>query len=120
MREEVGAALAAHKHLGSDYEAEVADSLVERIGSEIDRRVDARLAGQDRRTVPQPPIWASLVMGLGSITLGVGATGAVLNAGTTINSTGIIGHAVTAPQAGVGALIWIVIAAVNLAYFRRR
>lgn len=110
----------AHRHLGSDYEAEVADSLVERIGAEIDRRVDERLAVQARRTAPQPSTWGSVVLGLGSMVLGVGATGAVLNAGTTITTAGIIGHAVSAPQAGLSALIWVVIGAVNVAYFRRR
>jgi|SRR5215469_543216 len=42
-RSDITAATAAHRELGSDYDDAVAESLVERIGAEIDKRVDARL-----------------------------------------------------------------------------
>jgi hypothetical protein len=42
-REEIAASVAAHAELGPRYESAVAEGLVERIGEEIDRRVDARL-----------------------------------------------------------------------------
>jgi anti-sigma factor RsiW len=50
-REQITAAAAAHRELGPDYEGALAEGLVERIGAEIDRRVDAKLAekGKDRR-----------------------------------------------------------------------
>jgi len=37
--------VAAHSELGPRYDAALAEGLVERIGEEIDRRVDARLRG---------------------------------------------------------------------------
>jgi hypothetical protein len=43
--EEISASLAAHAELGPKYDAAVAEGLVERIGQEIDRRVDERLRG---------------------------------------------------------------------------
>ena len=46
ITEEVRAAAAAHHDLGPVYDTAVAEGLVERIGEEIDKRVDARLYGQ--------------------------------------------------------------------------
>jgi hypothetical protein len=40
---EIRASVAAHADLGPGYDAAVAEGLVERIGEEIDRRIDARL-----------------------------------------------------------------------------
>lgn len=119
-REEIAASVAAHSHLGSEYDAMVSESLVERIGEDIDRRVDARLARQDRHVAAPRPVWASLVMGLGSIGLGVGATGAALHTATIINSTGISSSAVSGGQVGLDVVIWIVIGIVNVAYARHR
>jgi hypothetical protein len=50
-RDEITASVAAHAELGSRYDTAVAEGLVERIGEEIDRRVDARL-----RTLGQPTV----------------------------------------------------------------
>lgn len=47
-REDIAAAAAARKELGSSYDDVIAESLIERIGAEIDKRVDARLAGRRR------------------------------------------------------------------------
>ena len=44
-RDEITASVAAHAELGSRYDTAVAEGLVERIGDEIDRRIDARLGG---------------------------------------------------------------------------
>lgn len=120
MREEVAASVAAHGHLGGEYDAELAEDLVKRIGAEIDARVDTRLAQDRRQPVAPRSVWPSLVMGLGSMGLGVGATGAVLSAGTSITSAGIVAHAASNGQLGLDALIWVVIGAVNVAYARRR
>jgi hypothetical protein len=46
-REDITAAAAAHRELGSDYDGAVAEGLIERIGDEIDKRVDARLGRRD-------------------------------------------------------------------------
>jgi hypothetical protein len=42
-RNDIAAAAAAHHELGRDYDGAVAEGLIERIGAEIDQRVDARL-----------------------------------------------------------------------------
>ena len=56
-REEITASVAAHAELGPRYEGAVAEGLVERIGEEIDRRVDARLRslGQQQPAPPSVP-----------------------------------------------------------------
>jgi hypothetical protein len=41
---EIRASVAAHADLGPGYEDAVAEGLVERIGAEIDKRIDARLS----------------------------------------------------------------------------
>jgi hypothetical protein len=47
-REDIAAAAAARHELGSGYDDVIAESLIERIGAEIDKRVDARLDGRRR------------------------------------------------------------------------
>ena len=42
-RNDIAAAAAAHHELGRDFDGAVAESLIDRIGAEIDKRVDARL-----------------------------------------------------------------------------
>jgi hypothetical protein len=42
-RNDIAAAAAVHQELGRDYDDAVAESLVDRIGAEIDKRVDGRL-----------------------------------------------------------------------------
>jgi hypothetical protein len=55
--EEIAASVAAHAELGPAYGAAVAEGLIERIGEEIDRRVDARLRnlGLEQPVSPQVP-----------------------------------------------------------------
>jgi hypothetical protein len=133
IRDEVHAAAAAHQDLGPGYDTAVAEGLVERIGEEIDKRIDARLYGQPpypqgpfppqpypqqpsrwhREPVPGRIGFGAVALGLGSMGLGIGATAAVLHPGSP------------AGQAGAGlqwliVLIWLVIGAINLSYARRR
>src|ERR1700741_1242990 len=85
IRDEVRASAAAHRDLGPGYETAVAEGLVERIGEEIDRRVDARLYGQVAHQNPPPPGrlgFGTVVLALGSMGLAVGASAAVLHPGT--------------------------------------
>lgn len=42
-RNDIAAAAAVHHDLGRDYDGAVAEGLVDRIGAEIDKRIDARL-----------------------------------------------------------------------------
>jgi hypothetical protein len=50
-QEDIAAAAAAHRELGRDYDGAVAEGLIERIGDEIDKRVDARLGQRGDRSV---------------------------------------------------------------------
>jgi hypothetical protein len=121
IRDEVQASAAAHRDLGSGYDAAIAEGLVERIGEEIDRRVDARVFGQLRQPMPRPrrePApgrvgLGAVVLAIGSMSLALGATAVVLHP----EDNG--GSGVSGGQGALIALIWIVIAAINVAYARR-
>jgi hypothetical protein len=115
-REDIAAAAAVHQELGRDYDDAVAESLVERIGAEIDKRVDARLAQRGEGPLRRPAdgqvspgtraSWSAIVLALGSMGIGIGAAGAVLS-----------------KDSGAGyvvVLIWIIIGVINVAYARRR
>ena len=133
-QQDIIAAAAVHAELGRAYDGAVAEGLVERISSEIDRQVDARLAQRGIR--PAPPswaTWANVTMGLGSAGLGLGATAvvlqswpasgvapkAVLDLGSFRASLMTATHSVSAAQVILIALIWAVIAVINVAYARR-
>jgi hypothetical protein len=120
IRDEIQASAAAHGDLGSGYDSAVAEGLVERIGEEIDRRIDARLFGHLQAPAPRPRGPASgrlgvapVLLALGSMALAIGATAVVLHPGDNPPGTVKIG------QVMLVALIWFVIAAVNIAYSRR-
>src|SRR4249919_2157631 len=51
---EIRASVGAHADLGPGYEDAVAEGLVERIGVEIDKRIDARLAQTGAAGAPGP------------------------------------------------------------------
>lgn len=78
-RNDIAAAAAAHHELGHDYDDAVAEGLIDRIGAEIDKRVEARLGGRPqsarslREAVP-PGGHQALLMGAG---IGAGITGLV-------------------------------------------
>ncbi len=123
IRDEVRASAGAHQDLGPGYDTAVAEGLVERIGEEIDRRVDARLFGhlqapkpasapRPRRDREPGRIGAAAVfLTLGSMGMGIGATAAVLHPGSP--------NSLNPGQGILIALIWIVIAAINISYARR-
>ena len=150
-REEIAASVAAHAELGPRYDAALAEGLIERIGDEIDKRVDARLRGMGQQPHPepaprqghpspghqivppgyqgapggqpapagqgtaQPPVArrsngvTGIILGLGSMGLGVGATAVV--ASHQANSFA---------QVLMILLIWAAIAVINVAYSQRR
>jgi hypothetical protein len=130
-REDIAAAAAVHTELGQAYDGAVAEGLVEKISSEIDKQVDARLA--QRGIQPSVAAWTNLAMGLGSIGLGIGATAVTLQ---SWSSSGVAPKAevdlgsfraslltstrsVSIAQVILIALIWVAIAVVNVAYARR-
>jgi hypothetical protein len=145
-RDEITASVSAHAELGPRYDSAVAEGLVERIGDEIDRRIDARLGGQAQASQParggtrpgpaylppayqasaapapqvpaaaaQPPAprrasgLSGMVLGLGSMGLGVGATSVVV-------SHHVSGFA----SVLMVLLIWLAIAIINIAHGQRR
>jgi len=55
---EIRASVGAHADLGPGYEDAVAEGLVERIGAEIDKRIDARLAQSPGHQGPAAPAGA--------------------------------------------------------------
>jgi hypothetical protein len=154
-RDEIAASMAAHAELGPRYDGAVAEGLVERIGEEIDKRVDARLRSLGQHAVPrqaylspgqqivppgyqgtgqpvpgytmpgnnavpgptaaQPPVArrsngvTGMILGLGSMGLGVGATAVVVS------------HQMAAATSVIMVLlIWAAIAVVNAAHSQRR
>ena len=130
--QDVAAAAAVHNELGREYEGALAEGLVERISSEIDKQVDARLEQhgvQNTRTA-----WANVAMGLGTVGLGIGATAVTLGTGGTTavvpKATVNVGPlhssvmtsttSVSTSQVLLVVLIWVVIAVINVAYARRR
>lgn len=122
ISEEIRASAGAHRDLGPGYETAIAEGLVERIGDEIDRRVEARLYRQfgplPGQAAPTPvtakhvksgPGFFTAVLVLGSMAMGIGATAVVL--------------APDAHPGGSGAivlLIWFAIGAINYFWARRR
>jgi hypothetical protein len=112
---ELRAAAETHKELPAEYSDAVLESFVDRVGREIDARVDARLAQAAARPVtPQPgpaapaprapKQFSPLAMALGSITLGIPVTAIAVAAG--------------AHPAGIWGLlvVWVAIAVINLGY----
>jgi hypothetical protein len=73
-RNDIAAAAAAHHELGRDYDGAIAESLIDRIGAEIDKRVDARMrAGvpdsrspaRTRQSGRVQAVWAGAGIGAG-------------------------------------------------------
>jgi hypothetical protein len=145
---EIRASVGAHADLGPGYEDAVAEGLVERIGAEIDKRIDARFA-----QVPAAPAGAQpgvpTPAGYPGFQGYQGYLGPVLppgyqlgpppvrpspvgarNVATTITALGSVALGVAATaivssagrlggQAFIILLIWVAIAIINVAYARR-
>jgi hypothetical protein len=111
---ELRAAAETHKELPSEYRDAVLESFVDRVGREIDARVDARLAQAAARPVAQQPApppalrqpkpVSVMVLALGSIALGIPLSAIALAVGS--HPTGFAGLLV----------IWIAITVINLGY----
>jgi hypothetical protein len=129
-KEDITAAAAAHHELGPHFDGAVAESLVERIGEEIDKRVDARLGDRGGRRVsvrrrsgelerPAQHSWPAVVLALGSMGIGIGATAAVLNMSHSVSAAGAVSNAISGGQIFLCVLIWLMIGVINVAYNRR-
>jgi hypothetical protein len=104
---ELRAAAESHRELGPEYRDAVVESFVERIGKEIDARVDARPAQASAHPAPAPKQFNVQMMALGSIALGIPISGIAVAAGS--HPAGIWGLLV----------VWIAIAAINIGYAMR-
>ena len=125
ISEEIRASAAAHRDLGPGYDGAVAEGLVERIGDEIDRRVDARLISRMPYTAPQPQPEAAqprrrgrsmvpaVFLAFGSMAFATGTTAEVLHPGWQQGN-------LSGGAAFLTALIWIVIAVVNIVFINQR
>lgn len=111
--EELRAAAEVHSELGPGYRDAVVESFLDKVGREIDARVDARLAHGHQPAPPPPPVPHqhqhrtgdnSFRLAIVSIALGIPITAIVTAAGA--HPTGIWGLLV----------VWIAIATINVAY----
>ena len=139
---EIRASVGAHADLGPGYEDAVAEGLVERIGAEIDKRIEARLAQTGEPDAAGPAGYPGFQGGyqgypgpvlppgyqLGPPPARPSPVGA-RNVATTITALGsvVLGVAATAIVSSAGGLggqgfiivlIWVAIAIINVAYAR--
>ena len=103
-RNDIAAATAAHHELGSDYDGAVAESLIDRIGAEIDKRVDARLSAGSSASCSPAQIRQSgrIQAAWAGAGIGAGITGLV----ALIADSGSQSKAVTAAVIAV----WVILA----------
>ncbi len=109
--DEIRAAAETHRELGPDYQSAVIDSFIDKVGKEIDARVDARLASarsvQGDRRLDRPSQsngrGAALALGIVSIALAIPVT-AIMAAGH-YNAVALV-------------LVWAAIAVINVAFSR--
>jgi hypothetical protein len=109
--DEIRAAAETHRDLGPEYQSAVIESFLDRVGREIDARVDARLAAAQVPEKPAKPAKSrensALPLAIVSIVLGIPLSGIAVAAGD--HPAGFAGLLV----------IWIAIAVINVAYSRR-
>ena len=107
-REDLTAALGARRELGHEAEREVLESFLDRVGTAIDARVDQRLAEHERFSQRRPRSQArvSTPLALGSMAIGIAATGAA----SGLDHGGAL----------VAIVAWVVIALINLAHAASR
>jgi hypothetical protein len=105
-RDELAAATEARVELGPAHEPEVIDAFLDRVEHEIDARVDARIAerGAVRPARPGGPDWAAAILGIASLGIGIGATGAATGNGA----------------AWIAPFAWVAVVLVNWLYYRYR
>ncbi|TYB68547.1 hypothetical protein FXF51_12015 [Nonomuraea sp. PA05] len=83
--DELRAAVSARRDLGPEYENEVVESFLDKMGQEIDRRVDERLAKASPKAGPVNQNVADgqrLALAIVSLVLATGATLAVILTGS--------------------------------------
>jgi hypothetical protein len=104
--DEIRAAAEIHRELGPEYEKAVVESFLDRLGPEIDARVEARVAKELEVRGGQPHVRqpVPMALALGSIALGIPITAIVATAGEhPVGFWGVL-------------VVWLAIAAINVAY----
>jgi hypothetical protein len=142
---EIRASVAAHQDLGAGYDDAVAEGLVERIGAEIDRRIDARLGpagpgspGVSPGPAPAgyqayqgyigpmlppgyqlgPPPARPSPVGQRNLAITITALGSIA---LGVGATAVVsGAASSSAQTVMVLLIWAAITVINVVYARRR
>lgn len=113
--DDVRAAAETHQELGPDYQAAVIDSFLDKVGREIDARVDARMAAPRQAQYPQPAQPAlhhthgnsAFALAVVSMVLGIPLSAIAVAAGPhPVGITGLL-------------VIWLAITAINVAYSLR-
>jgi hypothetical protein len=106
--EEIRAAAETHHELGPDYQSAVIESFIDKVGREIDARVDARVASaqQPGQRLPAARSGRSgmqFTLALVSVVMGIPLTAIALNAG---HGAGLVALLV----------VWVGIAIINVAF----
>jgi hypothetical protein len=101
--DEFRAAAEVHRELGPEYDKAVVESFLQRLGPEIDARVDARVAEELEAGAGQPRT-PSMRLAITSMALGIPLTGIV--ASGSDHPVGLIGV----------LIVWLAIAIINVAY----
>jgi hypothetical protein len=86
QREDLSAAVGARRELGADSEREVVEAFLNRVGTAIDARVDQRLAEQRREKRAPSSSRGAIPLALGSMRIGIAATGAASGSTTARRS----------------------------------
>ena len=108
--DEIRAAAETHNELGNEYQSAVIESFLEKVGNEIDARVDARL-NLSRYPGPAQASAPKVKRDNSSIALGV------ISLVLAVPITAIVAYS---PAHLVGLIVvWVAIAAINLAYAAR-
>ncbi len=106
--EEIRAAAETHNELGPAYRDAVIESFLDKVGREIDARVDARTAQQQAGPPPahrgREHSGSPMALAVASLVLGIPISAIAVAAGT--HPAGFMGLLV----------VWIAIAAINIAY----
>jgi F0F1-type ATP synthase assembly protein I len=106
--EEIRAAAEVHNELGPGYRDAVIDSFLDKVGREIDARVDVRLAQQQAAQPPaqsrQGHSGSPMMLAVASMVLGIPISAIAVAAGQ--HPAGFMGLLV----------VWIAIAVINIAY----
>lgn len=106
--DEIRAAAAAHRELGPDYQSAVIESFLDKVGREIDARVDARIGYLQPPAPPRPARGngSAFALAVVSMAFGIPLTAIAVTVGS--HPVGLAGVVV----------IWLAITVINFGYTR--